>query len=131
MNNIQEPVGISRHSEATLWINRLMIDLKLRLAGLEPTAPITLARLDEFDAIHRDLLRCQQRDTTSRWNTRSHPKHSDAVDWLNQLIIDLQKSLIRELCNYPRREITLERLAEYRTHRESIEGCMTRAEVVY
>lgn len=65
MRSIQKPTGIWIHNEAIGWINSLMIDLKLRIGGQEPYAPMTMERLDAFGAHYNDLMRCRKNETTA------------------------------------------------------------------
>lgn len=53
------------------------------------------------------------------WNR--YPKHSEAIRWLNSLIMDLKVQLGG---GEPMEPITLERLAEFSKHREDLEGCI-------
>lgn len=75
MKGIREPSGIYLHFEAIGWINALMIDLKLRISGQEPTAPMTMERLDAFGAHYENLMCCRKPATTSRYDTRTIPSH--------------------------------------------------------
>jgi hypothetical protein len=125
--NIAEPTGIMCHFEAMEWINSLMVDLKLTLGGMEPQRPIDAARLEEWDAFSRMLLRCRVPATTARHDTRTLHKHAAAVDWLTRLVVDVAKPLL----GYEGEPVTLERLSEFRPFRQDIEGCMTRGDIVY
>jgi hypothetical protein len=125
--NIREPVGMCKHDAAIFWINALMVDLKLRIVGQEPTAPMTMERLDEFNAHYNDLMRCKVNATTSRYSYRPVPKHDSAADWLNRLVINLKKFLL----GFEGDPITLERLAEFREYRAEIESCTMLCEVRY
>lgn len=61
VTNIGEPIEhLNRHSDAFLWVSDLVIDLKLQLAGCEPTAPVTKERLDEWQKHGRELMECKR-----------------------------------------------------------------------
>lgn len=65
--HIGEPIDkMARHSDAFLWVNDLIIDLKLMLAGAEPTAPITTERLEAWRKHGREIQECM-RDARVRY----------------------------------------------------------------
>lgn len=128
LNTIQEPTGIHNHFEFIGWMNNLLIDLKLQLTGIEPSSPITMERLQEFTAHYTDLMACRKPATTARYDIRTLPRHIDAIGWVADLVYDLMKIVT----GYePGRPVDLERLSEYRPHRQDIEGCITRGDIVY
>ncbi len=52
---------VRKHGEALIWLNDLLTDLKLVLAGMEPTLPITFDRLQEWpDKYYRELANCKE-----------------------------------------------------------------------
>lgn len=61
MNRIAPQQTVAKHFDIMMWINALIIDLKLELQGKEHE-PITAERLAEWDEKHsRDLERCRER----------------------------------------------------------------------
>lgn len=50
--------GPYKHSEAILWLNELIMDLKLQLAGRHPITDITPERLAEFSEHRKSLEQC-------------------------------------------------------------------------
>lgn len=64
---VAEPLDkMNKHSDAFLWVNDLIIDLKLQLAGMEPTAPITTERLEKWREHGRQIQECM-RDARVRY----------------------------------------------------------------
>jgi hypothetical protein len=52
--------SIPKHSETASFVTRLIIDVKLLIAGKEPSQPITPERLDEWSKIHlADIYNCK------------------------------------------------------------------------
>lgn len=49
---------ITKHSGAIMYVNQLIIDLKLQQAGHAPGEPITPERLNEWAEYRRDLENC-------------------------------------------------------------------------
>ena len=59
MSNIMAEPKMSKHAEAILYINRLVIDLKLQLGGVhEEERAITVERLEEWAKNRRELEQC-------------------------------------------------------------------------
>lgn len=61
MSRIAEPPRIPRHENVVHWVNQLVIDLKLQLAGEQLHEPITAERLAEWSELRRQLERDVQR----------------------------------------------------------------------
>jgi hypothetical protein len=59
MNRIAGEPTIQNHGEAAGYFNRLLIDLKKRVMGLEHE-PITMERLEEGTKHVRDIAECQR-----------------------------------------------------------------------
>lgn len=57
--SIAPELELLKHSEAVGYVNRLIIDLKLQLAGIEPDEPVTLERLNRWSKHRRDLEKCK------------------------------------------------------------------------
>lgn len=49
------------HTEVIIWVNMLIIDLKLQALGQQPNAPIDMTRLNQWAAYRMDLEACKQR----------------------------------------------------------------------
>jgi hypothetical protein len=58
---IMDDPGICNHEQAMSWVNQLIIDLKKQLLGVPPAEPITMDRLNEWQAHHRQLEQCRSR----------------------------------------------------------------------
>lgn len=59
-NYIVDEQGINIHDKELMWLNALMIDLKLQLLGKEHQ-PITLERLAEWNPLHSSLNECKRK----------------------------------------------------------------------
>lgn len=51
-------IHIVKHSLAILFVNQLIVDLKLQQMGQPPHEPITMERLNEWAEYRRDLENC-------------------------------------------------------------------------
>ena len=49
------------HTEAIIWVNMLIIDLKLQANGLSPNAPIDMTRLNQWAEYRMELEACKER----------------------------------------------------------------------
>lgn len=62
MNRIRPPIeDLPKHQAAMSWMNEIIMDLKLQLAGIEPINPITAERLQEGEKLHDELGKCRER----------------------------------------------------------------------
>lgn len=61
-NSIAEPETAGKHDELVVWINRLLIDLKIELIEnpATTTKKITIERLDEGTRLSRELQCCRE-----------------------------------------------------------------------
>lgn len=56
---MDERIAITKHSLTIMYIDKLVMDLKLQLAGHKPGEPITWERLNEWAEYRRDLDSCR------------------------------------------------------------------------
>lgn len=49
-----------KHMDLELWVNNLVMDLKLQLIGEQPVQPVTLERLQEWARLRDELARCTE-----------------------------------------------------------------------
>ena len=49
------------HDEAIIWLNMLIIDLKLQALGQPPNAPIDITRLNQWSQYRQELEQCKER----------------------------------------------------------------------
>ena len=64
-------IKLEVQSDAFLWVNDLIIDLKLHLAGTEPTVPITSERLEAWREHGRAIRQCMK-DAQTRYEDGLH-----------------------------------------------------------
>jgi hypothetical protein len=59
---------LPKHAEALIWVNELVMDLKLMLDGRQMIQGITPARLAEWEALREDVRKC--RETVRVWHQK-------------------------------------------------------------
>ena len=56
------PEDSTEHYDALVWVNGLVVDLRLQLCEQGTVEPINLERLKEWDKHFNDLAKCRKRD---------------------------------------------------------------------